>query len=51
MALFFFSLNFFSKTLEVPISFEWRVYVCLDQCLIIEKFKKIKSSLKSFAKI
>ena len=33
---FFFSLHIvFSKTLKVPISFVWRVYVCLDQSLII----------------
>ena len=35
MLAFFFSIKIFSKTLKIPISFVWRVYVCLDQCLII----------------
>ena len=30
-----FSLYIFSKMLKITIPFEWRVYVCLDQCLII----------------
>ena len=35
LAFIFFSLNFFFKTLRIPISFVWGVNVCLDQCLII----------------
>ena len=27
---------------KFPISFAWRVFVCLDQCLIIWKFKNVK---------
>ena len=33
VGFFPFHLNFFSKRLKI--SFVWRVYVCLDQCLII----------------
>ena len=34
LAFFLFTSICFSKTLKIFISFEWRVYVCLDQCLI-----------------
>ena len=45
LAFIFFWLNFFSsKTLKIHISFVWGVYICLDQCLIIWKFKNLKYS-------
>ena len=40
VGIFFpFRYTIFSKALKIYISFVWRVYVCLAQCLIIVKFK------------
>ena len=43
LAFIYFWLNFFSsKTLKIPISFVWGVYIRLDLCLINWKFKNLK---------